>query len=48
MKPVILDLCGGKGAWSHFYKLAGYDVRLVTLPDNDVRFYTPPRTFTGF
>ncbi len=33
---VILDLCGGTGAWSEPYVKAGYDVRLVDLP-NDVR-----------
>jgi len=34
---IILDLCGGTGSWSKPYKDAGYDVRLITLPDNDVR-----------
>jgi hypothetical protein len=29
---IILDLCGGTGAWSKLYKDAGYDVRLITLP----------------
>jgi len=29
---IILDLCGGTGAWSKYYKEAGYDVRLVTWP----------------
>ena len=33
----ILDLCGGTGAWSRPYAEAGYDVRLVTLPAQDVR-----------
>jgi hypothetical protein len=33
---IILDLCGGTGAWSRPYKEAGYDVRLIDLP-NDVR-----------
>ena len=33
---VILDLCGGTGAWSEPYREAGYDVHLVDLP-NDVR-----------
>lgn len=32
----ILDLCGGTGAWSKPYRDAGYDVRLIDLPD-DVR-----------
>lgn len=36
MSKIILDLCGGTGAWSKPYKDAGYDVRLVDLP-NDVR-----------
>lgn len=42
MSKLILDLCGGTGSWSKPYKNAGYDVRLVTLPDYDVtrwRFY---------
>ena len=38
---IILDLCGGTGAWSDPYREAGYDVRLVTLPDNDIMDYTP-------
>ena len=33
---IILDLCGGTGAWSKPYKDAGYDVRLLTLPEYDV------------
>lgn len=47
MKKVILDLCGGTGAWSKPYKEAGYDVRLVTLPDCDVRTYVPPKKVYG-
>lgn len=34
---IILDLCGGTGSWARPYREAGYDVRLVTLPDSDVR-----------
>ena len=34
---IILDLCGGTGAWSKPYKDAGYDVRVITFPDHDVR-----------
>src|SRR3990167_8892980 len=34
---IILDLCGGTGAWSRPYAEAGYDVRVVTLPAQDVR-----------
>jgi hypothetical protein len=33
---IILDLCGGTGAWSKPYRDAGYDVRVWTLPDVDV------------
>jgi hypothetical protein len=36
---VILDLCGGSGAWSRPYVDAGYDVRVVTMPADDVRLY---------
>jgi len=35
-KKIILDLCGGTGAWSRPYKEAGYDVRVITLPEYDV------------
>ncbi len=38
---VILDLCGGTSSWSKPYQKAGYDVRLITLPDRDVRLYQP-------
>lgn len=44
---IILDLCGGTGSWSRPYKEAGYDVRLITLPDNDVRTYAPPNNVYG-
>lgn len=44
---IILDLCGGTGAWSKPYKDAGYDVRLITLPDYDVRTYIPPDNVYG-
>lgn len=33
---IILDLCGGTGAWSQPYKDAGYDVQVITLPAFDV------------
>ena len=46
MNKIILDLCGGTGAWSKPYKDAGYDVEIVTLP-YDVRFYTPPENVYG-
>lgn len=45
-KKIILDLCGGTGAWSKPYKEAGYDVRVITMPD-DVRLYTPPKNVYG-
>lgn len=42
-KPIILDLCGGTGAWSEPYRRSGrYKVIVVTLPDQDVRDYRPP------
>jgi len=44
---IILDLCGGTGAWSRPYKEAGYDVRLITLPEYDVRDYVPPLDVYG-
>ena len=44
---IILDLCGGTGSWSKPYKEAGYDVRLITLPDNDVLTYEPPENVYG-
>ena len=44
---IILDLCGGTGAWSKPYRDAGYDVRLVTLPEQDVRLYIPPGNVHG-
>jgi hypothetical protein len=46
-KKIILDLCGGTGAWSQPYLEAGYDVRLVTLPYYDVRTYEPPENVYG-
>ena len=36
-EKVILDLCGGTASWSSPYSEAGYDVRLITLPDHDIR-----------
>lgn len=44
---VILDLCGGTGAWSKPYADAGYDVRNITLPDCDVLAYHPPHNVYG-
>lgn len=47
MQKIILDLCGGTGAWSRPYKEAGYDVRKITLPIYDVRDYSPPDNVYG-
>ncbi len=47
MKKIILDLCGGTGAWSKPYKKAGYKVINVTLPKYDVRTYKPPKNVYG-
>lgn len=47
MGKIILDLCGGTGSWSKPYKDAGYDVRVVTLPENDVITYSPPKNVYG-
>lgn len=44
---IILDLCGGTGAWSKPYKEAGYDVRVITYPDHDVSTYQPPKNVYG-
>jgi len=44
---IILDLCGGTGAWSQPYKDAGYDVRIITLPENDIMTYVPPDNVYG-
>ena len=44
---IILDLCGGTGAWSKLYAAAGYDRRIITLPKYDVRIYQPPPNIYG-
>jgi hypothetical protein len=36
MEKVILDLCGGTGAWSRPYAEAGYTVHNITLPRYDL------------
>jgi hypothetical protein len=46
-QKVILDLCGGTGAWSEPYRNAGYDVRLITLPTGNVLTYSPPENVYG-
>ena len=47
MKKIILDLCGGTGSWTKYYPKKDYDVRVITLPDNDVRTYEPPKNVYG-
>ena len=44
---IILDLCGGTGAWSRPYFFNGYGIINVTLPYFDVRTYTPPKNVYG-
>lgn len=44
---IILDLAGGTGSWSAPYKKAGYDVRVITLPDYDLFTYEPPKGVYG-
>lgn len=44
---IILDLCGGTGAWSEPYRRAGYSVKVVTLPDVDVRLFEYARNIYG-
>ena len=44
---IILDLCGGSGSWVSEYVKNGYDVRTITLPENDVRSYIPPKNVYG-
>ena len=53
MQNIILDLCGGTGAWSKPWKDAGFDVKVITLPqwdvnltgrlNNELVFYNPNR-----
>jgi len=44
---IILDLCSGSGSWSHPYDMAGYDVRCCTLPDCNIRIFSPPNGVYG-
>lgn len=43
MKTIILDLCGGSGAWGMPWVEAGFPVLNITLPDYDIT----KTTFTG-
>jgi site-specific DNA-cytosine methylase len=42
-KKIILDLCGGTGSWSKPYREAGYDVRVITLPEVEVKLFQKPK-----
>ncbi len=44
---IILDLCGGTGSWSKPYVDAGYDVRVITLPESNVIDFIPPHNVYG-
>jgi len=44
---LVLDLCAGSGSWSEPYKRAGYRVRRITLPRDDVRTFVPPAGVWG-
>ena len=48
-RKIILSLCGGTGAWEEPYRQHPdiYDVRLITLPETDVRTYQPPENIYG-
>lgn len=47
MKKIILDLCGGTGSWSRPYNNNEYEVKIITLPKYDVRYYNPPKNVYG-
>jgi hypothetical protein len=47
-RNVILDLCGGTGAWSRPYVEAGFDVFVATLPKYDVNFAMCHHNFMQF
>ena len=48
MTKIVLDLCGGCGAWSKYYaQNPAYDVRIITLPKYDVLTYAPPINVWG-
>lgn len=45
---LILDLCGGSGAWSRPYRQAGYRVRIIDpRRGTDIRRYRPPLDVWG-
>lgn len=45
---IILDLCGGTGAWSKPYKDAGYTVYNLTLPHCDIFDISPLGNTSGY
>lgn len=45
---VILDLCGGTGAWSEPYKNRGYEVIVITRPNYDVESVDFGNTWVTF
>jgi len=47
-RKVILDLCGGTGAWSEPYRKAGYTVHVITLPKYDVTKVDPSGNWIYF
>lgn len=44
---IIYSLCAGTRSWERPYIEAGYDVRSITLPDNDVRLLKPVKGVYG-
>jgi hypothetical protein len=45
---IVLDLCGGTGAWSRPYAEAGYDVCIVDIANGfDVRRFKAPKRVRG-
>lgn len=46
-QKIILDLCGGTGAWSDPYAKAGYDRWNITLPRHNVLEFEPPKNVYG-
>jgi len=46
-QKTILSLCSGTGSWEKPYTEAGYNVISISLPDNDVREYLPPKNVYG-
>lgn len=49
MKKIIISLCAGTKSWERPYieHPDEYDVRSITLPDNDVLTYVPPDNVYG-